>query len=355
MKVVGIADFGKSFVKLDDSSAPQVRSAGMAIEATASIAESAIAPRQKRASGPIEHLQMHERSLLLLIDAKPAKARPRRNDMKYYPLNEDAARSAYRMNHFGEFRSDEPDYRASVDNAYALAMKVSRQTPAKARQANELADRYARKLADWYNKKYRIDAMCPSVLIAGPANFPVRKKEKQNRAWDNLYKEYSEIQNILDRIERLEYAPDIIKSGDDDAIERLEEKIEKLTAHQEAMKAANAQARKENKSAPYASYTLSNNNKKIRDAKARLANLKAAKEQGTTEREVEFMGESMSVIENTDLMRLQLVFDGKPGDDVRAALKKNGFRWSPKNGAWQRQLTNNARFALKCMLKLSVA
>lgn len=46
-------------------------------------------------------------------------------------------------------------------------------------------------------------------------------------------------------------------------------------------------------------------------------------------------------------MRLQLIFDGKPEDAVRDILKKNGFKWSPKNGAWQRQLTDNALFSLK--------
>lgn len=32
---------------------------------------------------------------------------------------------------------------------------------------------------------------------------------------------------------------------------------------------------------------------------------------------------------------------------TRSILKSNGFRWSPSQGAWQRQLTNNARYALK--------
>lgn len=45
-------------------------------------------------------------------------------------------------------------------------------------------------------------------------------------------------------------------------------------------------------------------------------------------------------------MRLQIFFDDKPDDQVRALLKANGFRWSPSRGAWQRQLTGNARHAL---------
>jgi len=46
-------------------------------------------------------------------------------------------------------------------------------------------------------------------------------------------------------------------------------------------------------------------------------------------------------------MRLQLVFDGKPSDGCCAALKSAGFRWAPSQGAWQRQLTDNARAALR--------
>ena len=46
-------------------------------------------------------------------------------------------------------------------------------------------------------------------------------------------------------------------------------------------------------------------------------------------------------------MRLQLIFDGKPKEEVRNILKKNGFRWSPHYGAWQRQLTDNAIYSLK--------
>ncbi len=50
-------------------------------------------------------------------------------------------------------------------------------------------------------------------------------------------------------------------------------------------------------------------------------------------------------------MRLQLIFDGKPEENTRNILKSNGFRWSPKNMAWQRHLNANSDYALKCVLK----
>ena len=45
--------------------------------------------------------------------------------------------------------------------------------------------------------------------------------------------------------------------------------------------------------------------------------------------------------------RLQLKFPGKPDETTRSLLKSNGFRWSPREGAWQRQLTGNAEYSLK--------
>ena len=46
----------------------------------------------------------------------------------------------------------------------------------------------------------------------------------------------------------------------------------------------------------------------------------------------------------------QILFDEKPGEETRNTLKANGFKWSPREGAWQRQLTDNARAALRQIL-----
>ena len=275
--------------------------------------------------------------------------------MKYYPINEEAARTAWQMNHFGEFRSDEAGYRASVDEAYALAETAAEARPEQKERALALADRYARKLADWTNKKYRIDSMCPSVLISGSGNFPVRKKEKQNRAIDAHWQEYEKLKAMKESIGRLGDESSIIKSGDADAIEQLRKKLDGLTAKHQRMKDANAKARKEGKPAPYAPYALSNSNQNIRATRQRLERLQTAKEKGTSAQHIEFMGESVEVIETAEAMRLQLVFTGKSAEDVRTTLKKHGFKWSPKNSAWQRQLTDNARFALRQMLKTATS
>jgi hypothetical protein len=59
----------------------------------------------------------------------------------------------------------------------------------------------------------------------------------------------------------------------------------------------------------------------------------------------EFEHEDLRIIENPEIDRLQIVFPGKPDEETRKSLKSYGFRWSPSEGAWQRQLSNSARYA----------
>lgn len=65
---------------------------------------------------------------------------------------------------------------------------------------------------------------------------------------------------------------------------------------------------------------------------------------GIEQKEYEIDG--VRVLQNAEENRLQLFYDGKPAQDMIATLKSRGFKWSPRNKAWQRQLTNNAVWAL---------
>ena len=48
--------------------------------------------------------------------------------------------------------------------------------------------------------------------------------------------------------------------------------------------------------------------------------------------------------------RVYLKFNGKPSDETISVLKKNAFKWSPKNQRWQRQTTANGVNGLKKVL-----
>lgn len=92
----------------------------------------------------------------------------------------------------------------------------------------------------------------------------------------------------------------------------------------------------------FESFELTNLNARIKATEKRIAQLERAAEVETTEREI-FDG--CKLVENTEENRLQFFFDGKPAPEVRAILKSHAFKWAPSQGAWQRQLTNAARFA----------
>lgn len=288
---------------------------------------------------------------------------------RYYEINETAARQARECWSFSDYQygSKTEEYRKQVDKCYSLIDEL----PDNLKEKGEaIADRYAKRLADWHNKQFRIEMMCPSIMIAGAGNFPIAKKEKQNIAQDRHYQLYQEIQTMPNKIKALANGTNIIKSGDADALEQLRNKLAKAEALQTEMKAVNAYYRK-NKTlkgykdytderaaeldeeikeslygVPFPPYALQNNNAKIRNTKARIAQLERLKKAAEQPKD-EYKTDLFEVVENAEIMRLQLKFEDKPDADTRAILKQNGFRWSPSNGVWQRQLTNNAKFALK--------
>lgn len=94
----------------------------------------------------------------------------------------------------------------------------------------------------------------------------------------------------------------------------------------------------------YPAYMMSNNNTGVKRLKDRIAQLE--EQRAATYKKVRFDG-VCDVVENVVENRLQIIFDGKPSEKIRATLKQKGFRWSPSQNAWQRQLNNRSRYAAK--------
>ena len=158
-----------------------------------------------------------------------------------------------------------------------------------------------------------------------------------------------------------------ISSDDPEAVEKLTEKLEACQKRQEYMKAVNTFYRKNGtvhgcpgiseetaekldeavrrgyswETAPFPSYELSNNNAEIHRLEKRIERLK-------NEHDLGFAGwefDGGEAVANTEKSRLQLFFDEKPDVEKRTVLKRNGFRWTPTEGAWQRLLNDNAIYA----------
>jgi hypothetical protein len=65
-------------------------------------------------------------------------------------------------------------------------------------------------------------------------------------------------------------------------------------------------------------------------------------------REIQFKGGK--VVQNWAENRIQVIFDSKPDRAIIDLLKKNAFKWSPKQGVWQRQNTNSAVGAVQSII-----
>lgn len=259
-------------------------------------------------------------------------------------------------------------YRRAVDQAASLAEEQKRKVdPIHHERIDQLLDAYARRLAENTNKSNAITARVPSILVAGGSNFPVRKKEKQNRASDANMAEWRQIQGLLYKICGTGMGG--ISADDPEAVTKLQLKLKELEQNQEKMKAVNAYYRK-NKTLegcpqlswdeiagmkagmarswratpkPYESFALTNNSANIRRVKARIAEL-------TQRAETEYQGwafEGGAVKMDKEANRLQVFFDEKPDRETCSAMRHSGFKWAPSVGAWQRQLNDNAVRAAK--------
>jgi len=292
----------------------------------------------------------------------------------YFEINEKLAKSSKAMWSFSDYvlNSETESYKSEVNRMYDIADKIAINRPELEEDAYKIAERFSKKYAEWKNKGFSIDMMCPSVMICGAGNFPVRKKEKQISAYDRHMENYSYIISDFEKINNLLNSKSIIKSNDENAMEKLQSKLEELETFQFTMKNANAYYKKNNtlqdfnelnqesidtlmdymqrnrKSVPFESFELTNNNAKIKTLKIRIENLKKVKDSGTKET---FENEFFKVVENAEEMRLQLIFNEKPSEEIRSMLKSNGFKWAPSQNAWQRQLTANAKYSLKIVIE----
>jgi hypothetical protein len=156
-------------------------------------------------------------------------------------------------------------------------------------------------------------------------------------------------------------------SGDDpEALQRYEQKLAKLEKAQEFMKAVN-KAWKKGKSAlmalglseeeserlangtnkPIPTWRLSNNNAQIRIVKEKIETIK--KLDSMEAENIKFKGGEMVI--NVEINRVQFLFDEIPAPEIRALLKSHGFKWSPREKAWQRQRTPNGIRTAKYLIE----
>lgn len=283
------------------------------------------------------------------------------------------------MRSFDDYKegSATASYNAQCAEAAAILEKVKAKcaTDEQRERAEYLYNRYCSVLAEAINRDNEIGTRCPSVLVCGASNFPIRKKEKQIAAWDKNMENFRKADHYLDMLKRAHTLA--VKSDDPEVLDFLRAKLAGLEEAHALMVSANAYYRK-NKTLegfegipadtmawitrpgvylpggrngdgsplafygkPFPTYELTNSNANIKRVKQRIETLEAVKASKPIEEE----HDGYTYRENAEAMRVQFHFDGKPDDETRALLKRNGFRWAPSQGVWQRQLNDNGKYA----------
>lgn len=259
-------------------------------------------------------------------------------------------------------------------------------------RARNIADQYGKNLADFTNSYNSIEGSYPSWFISGAGGYNNARHEKKMNRLDSLFSKNDRTldprDNVyLDKIKGI-LSNRSISAGDENAIGKLQRKYDTLKAEMENGKAMNAYFRKnktlvgfpgiseeaakafdaKNASGdyfagqPFMAYRLQNGNAELRRIQGRIDELKRAQsaaeaakanpEAAAAEMAARYPKvEGVEVQENAEQMRVQLRFPGKPDDETRTLLKSYGFRWSPTQGAWQRQLNGNGKYAAKKVME----
>lgn len=241
---------------------------------------------------------------------------------------------------------------------------------------SEVQEVYEQRLVQLYKEWFRAQSRCFSVLVTGAGNFNQRKHQKANDAEHAAYERLQAWkEKAIKRLNRKERLTGMAEA------ERLRAQLEGCEELQEKMKAVNKICRrkctdeeqvdaivaecgiKEEQAKElvypdpdrgryrkgFDSYCLSMNLAKIKDLKAKIERHESMAEKEN--KVLEFEGYDVELDYQEE--RLRIRHHEKPEAQTIQELKGNGFKWSPKNKAWQRQLTSNAVYAARRVLNLT--
>ena len=225
--------------------------------------------------------------------------------------------------------------------------------------------RYRSLFSAWLNAK----SNCISAMITGPARFPIHKAEKANRSEQKHYDIFQQWREKAKKAIVKKTQPEKTYNSE---IERYKQELDGMRKNHELMKAGNIAIKKAHKEktdiTEYLTTTfgikphmidwtmkfgfgLQNNNANMKRVEQRIKELEAKEQNRQDEPEKEFSFNGGKVVMNYEADRIQIKHDTKPSQEVITLMKRNGFKWSPTNQAWQRQLTSNAIYVTKHLLK----
>lgn len=285
----------------------------------------------------------------------------------------DAAYNAYRWSSF------EPEARAETDIMQYEKQLVEDLKQIPEEKQNEYVSAYHSKFSALLGSLSR----CASPMVTGPAKFNCQRNNKALDAYQNRFDEFHDWRNRFKAaMERMKEAAKPEEQKQEEAWNRLKRDIASSaqTIHDIDTGKARGYSRALfvssilNKVSTYAGKGEVEIVQKAVDfitdfnaqckkpvitprnrffqlpEMARQARLKLQEIRERENRELKFEGGTL--VWNYEADRLQILFDNIPDDQKRRELKSYGFKWSPRYQAWQRQLTQNAVYAVKRVLNL---
>ena len=250
---------------------------------------------------------------------------------------------------------------------------------------NEEQERYTAKFREWVRTLFERHSRILSPMITGPARFPTSRNNKANNAYDNAVNEFEEwrkraVKAINKRIEDakpeeqkqaeewLRLKRDIediaatlkaIDTGENKYsyrplfVSSLYGKLERIANNGKAdlILKATEYIKQLNETLPKPIFTARHKFWKLSEV-VQASIKKESEKRGWNDAEMAFDGGT--VVKNYSEDRLQILFDEKPDHERLSKLKHNGFRWSPRFKAWQRQLTSNSFYACARVIPVTV-
>ena len=281
----------------------------------------------------------------------------------------------------GRAQREQESFGNSIAELYTSNLEQAKQTGA-LEAYNDAFDKGYSYILKNYLEMVGIRARTFSTAITGGAGITERKiasNEKLMRSEHERLQKHIDLQEKLAKIAKNKPTDqyeegDVIKSTDNNAITKLQQKLKMLQDRKTMLKNGVVAAKEYQKSKDisvfkqynidsetteqiinhidkggkptekdmYSWFTMPYLNRDIKEVENRIATLEKNQAKGTDETLIE----GGKIVYNGEAQRLQIFFDGIPSKEVREALKSHAFKWAPTAKAWQRTLTENAKYAV---------
>lgn len=193
----------------------------------------------------------------------------------------------------------------------------------RAERYNQLAEKAKQQSTD---TRARSDAISNMIPFGQPILVGHHSEGRHRRDLERIH---NGVRKSIELEEKAEYYrskadnaanPSFISGDDENAINKLQQKLESLYSEREEIKAR-----------IHRGYELSNLSSNIQQVKKRIEHLEGLK--AMPEKVEEINGTTIKI--DKEINRVVILFPSKPNEEIRSKLKRNGFRWSPYNKAWQ--------------------